>query len=421
MRAVFLRVWNDPFLRKSGVFFIGSMIVAVLNYLFYPVLGRHLSLADYGDVQASLSIWSQVMTLLGAFNLAVVHTSTNCDHPGECRAVTNRLQMASFVAVGIICVLLLLGSNWLFETFRFTTRSLLFVLPLLLIGNSMYGIRIGYLQGKGRFFSVSLANILLSGGRLVFALLLIVMGWRSFGALFGVLLSQILAISFVFWKTRHMHAVVDEAESYQLESGRMRRELMFVGLIVCSMYFVSSLYLTDVLFVKHYFSPELAGVYSGISTVANIAFFLTGPIITVMLSSLRVDHSIAQRRQGYVKALSLVCALGGGVVLAFFLFPTFIIRLLMGARYVSYAHLLPWLGAAFFCASLVYLGVAFGLVMRRKRLILLAACGISLLAFLMITRHASLDQIVQNFFICDLAAALGAFACAYPDLRQKSA
>ena len=59
------------------------MIVAFFNYLFYPVLSRLLSPADFGDVQALISLITQSAIILGAFSVVAVNITTGyMDIPG---------------------------------------------------------------------------------------------------------------------------------------------------------------------------------------------------------------------------------------------------------------------------------------------------------------------------------------------------
>ena len=68
---------TDTFLRHNAVFFLGNMAVNVLNYLFYPILGRMLAPSYFGEVQVLFSILSHVTIFFNVFGLVVVNSVAN--------------------------------------------------------------------------------------------------------------------------------------------------------------------------------------------------------------------------------------------------------------------------------------------------------------------------------------------------------
>ena len=64
---------KDDFLKNNAIFFIGSMAVAVLNYLYHPILGRMMSVEDFGEVQSLISLFIQLSIFMGVFNIITVN------------------------------------------------------------------------------------------------------------------------------------------------------------------------------------------------------------------------------------------------------------------------------------------------------------------------------------------------------------
>lgn len=394
------------------------MGVAFLNYLFHPVLAARLSLADFGDVQAMFSLITELSTVLGAFTLAAVHASVNCDEKGECVAVIALLQKSAFAMLGISFLGLVVFASSLTNALHFTSITPFFAVAILLVSSSFYTIRVGYLQGQGRFVSVTVGSLLVAGGRLLFAVLLVALGFRAFGAIAGIVLAQVVALAFVFWQTRHGLRRSATEEPVHLSWPRIKKELGYVALVGLTMAYVTVLYTADVLIVKRYFSPEVAGMYSGIATIAKITFFTTSPLVTVLISSIRLNGDRLARRASFLKGLALVSLIGGGVTLLFLLVPTFFVHLLMGSRYLPSAHLLPWLGATFFLVSLTNAAISLGLALRQKKLLVLVACGSLALSLLTVFHHATLDQVIQNGLLVAFVSCVAAFACLVPQLKR---
>lgn len=71
------------FLRHNAIYMVGSLSVAALNYLFYPVLGRMLSPADFGEVQALTSLFTQAAIFLTILTYVTVHVTVNVPKNGR--------------------------------------------------------------------------------------------------------------------------------------------------------------------------------------------------------------------------------------------------------------------------------------------------------------------------------------------------
>lgn len=84
MPSVFLDMirnfFSDKFFRDNAVFFIGSMVIAVLNYLYHPVLSRMMSVEEFGEVEALLSLTYLTGILLTAFGTIATNIAANHGH-----------------------------------------------------------------------------------------------------------------------------------------------------------------------------------------------------------------------------------------------------------------------------------------------------------------------------------------------------
>lgn len=413
MIHIIKRAVQDPFFRNSALFFFASMIVAFLNYIFHPILARLLSLQDFGDVQAIFALYGLLATVLAGFSIATVHASVNCEDQNECASIIATLRKTALVVILIIFAFLALGSQFLASQLHFSNAWLFVVLGASLIMGALQAFRNGYLQGQRDFKSVSIANIIISGGRLVFAVLFVFVGWKSFGAAFGMLAAQIVSFVFVFQKTRKILSV----HASSLGSERVKQELLYVGFFAVSTIFVTVLYNTDILVVKRFFSPDIAGGYSGISTIGNIVYFSTSSFAAVLLSSIKRTHGVETRRRLFFKAVMFISLIGGVFSLICSIFPEFVTRVLMGTQYVPYASLLPWLIFAFLGASLVNVCIYFLLALRDHALIGYAICLLLFLICCIGFRHKTPLEIAQDYFIVNFVALIGASILVAKHLR----
>ena len=63
---------RSRFLRHNSVFFISAVAVGALNYLYYPIMGRLLNTAQFGEVQTLISLFLQIAIFLSVLGLVTI-------------------------------------------------------------------------------------------------------------------------------------------------------------------------------------------------------------------------------------------------------------------------------------------------------------------------------------------------------------
>ena len=207
------------------------MVVAFLNYMFHPVLGRLLSPADFGDVQALISLITQSAIIFGAFSVVAVNITTNTENPHERDAIITELQKIAFWIIGVVFVLLLLSVSELKSFFNFSTIYPLLGLAIILPISAITTFRNAFLQGVGRFASLSLAGIISSAGRLFFAVAFILLGFGVFGATVGIIIANVSVLVYLWYQTRKSMHLGAKANVHTLEKGSVVKELTYGGLV----------------------------------------------------------------------------------------------------------------------------------------------------------------------------------------------
>ena len=410
--ALIAKIRTDVFFRRYIIYFTGSMIVAVLNYLFYPVLGRMLTPSDFGDVQVFISLITQTGIIFGAFSIVAVNITANVENIHERNAILAELQKICFYVVGALAVILLLFFSKLNTFLQLdTVYPIIGVLALLFLSASST-FRSAYLQGQGRFIGLSVSGIISSAGRLVFAVLLILLGIGSLGAIGGIIAAQIAAVCFLWNLTRNSLNLSTRTNVHVLEKGSIKKELLYGILVLFASGLVTFMYTSDVLIIKHLFDPHDAGLYSGISAIAKIIFFVTAPTIAVLLPAVKLKNSIKENSLALLKSLGLTFCLGGAVLLVFYLFSDITIKVLLGEQYLSLAHILPKVGVVMFLASLLNVFVYYFLALRKFILIVISLVGVLCTAFLLLMSHDSIDSVL-NSLIWSLFIILGLFLIFY--------
>ena len=68
---------SSDFLRNNAIFFAGSVLVGALNYLYYPLIGRLVSPATFGEIQTLVSLFLQFTIFLNVLGMITVNIMAN--------------------------------------------------------------------------------------------------------------------------------------------------------------------------------------------------------------------------------------------------------------------------------------------------------------------------------------------------------
>ncbi len=151
--------------------------------------------------------------------------------------------------------------------------------------------------------------------------------------------------------------------------------------------------------VKKYFSPELAGFYSGMAIIGRIIYFLVSSIPAVLLPSIKIKDENKENKKIMIKAIALTAFLGISALAVFSAFPEFITKILIGNRYAEYAYLLPKISTYLLLVSFSSLFFYYFLALRKNHIILPALLGPLTVIVLCYIIHSNISTVVNNFLI----------------------
>ncbi len=401
---------ESPFLRQNLVFFIGSLLVGGFNYIYYPLLGRLMEPHDYGEVQALVALFMQLLIFLGVLSQVTVNIVANyTDETRKQRVVFELEKLAFMIGLGLLAVGCI--ASWqVREFFKLESVWPFITLLVVIVISVPLTFRTAYLRARQRFGLVSGVNVIGAAGKVALSALLVWWGWQTFGAIAGIMLAQVLSFGYAAYKTRQLGFMRPAGTRYfsRLQLKEIRPELKYAGFVfICSMA-VMLLSSIDIFIVKHYFDPQTAGEYAGISTVARIIFFLTASISQVLLPAVKLANPAAENRKLLIKSFLFLSVTGGLAALIIAVFSTTSVKLLMGSDYLRYVELLPWLCLAMFLLSVINLVVSYYIALRKYEVLGIIVSGTCMTVILLWAWHDSVRDIVVNLIVGSIAM-LGLF------------
>ncbi len=409
MHSFTQRLRQSSFVRHNAIYFAGSVLIGFLNYLYYPVLGRLLEPAAFGEVQTLASLFLQMSIFLGVLGLITVNITANYDDVAWRNRIILELEKLALLTATLVLALAVVFGGVLKDYFRFGSSLPFAVLGLAIVVTVPYMLRSAYLNGRQQFGLNALAGIVGAGSKLVLSVGLVALSLGTSGALLGIVLAQLLALAVATSYTRrHGFASSWHTHAFSLlpDMRLVAPELKYALLVLTGSLTITVLYSVDIVVIKHYFDAHTAGLYAGVATVARIIFFLTASVAQVLMPSVRLNRPARENTQLLVKSLVLLLTLGGGALVVFAIAPRLIIRLLMGGDYVRYAGLLPRLGLAIFVISIVNLFVTYYMALRRYAIGLIAVAGALLTYGLMLLNHDTPEAVVSSLLYGSGALAM---------------
>jgi O-antigen/teichoic acid export membrane protein len=405
MEQLIKKVRQSAFVRHNAILFVGSMSIGLLNYLYYPVIGRLLNPGKFGEVQTLFSLFAQITIFLSVLGLIVVNIVANENDTAKRNRLIVELEKLAFGISIVLLVITIAGGEALKHFFNFGSAIPFTMLALAVLVGTPTAFRMGYLRGQKTFGLVSITGIVAAALDLIFSVVFVLAGWGTSGAIFGLVLANFFAFGFAAFAARR-HGFTESFGKHLVRLPDLRLilpELKYALLVLTGSLAITGMYSIDTIAVKHYFDAHTAGLYAGISTVARIIFFLTASIAGVLLPSIRMHHSVRENQQTLQKSFLLLIGIGGAAFIVFAIFPKFVIRVLMGSTYLTYADLLPRLSLAIFTISILNLFILYHMALRRYAIMLIVIIGIVVTLGLLATNHHTLQAVIDGLLFGSFA------------------
>jgi len=399
---------HSQFLRHNAVFFLGSVTVGALNYLYYPVLGRLLAPAAFGEVQTLISLFLQLGIFLSVLSLVTVNIVANATDDEQRNRLVLEFERLALV-VALVLVVLTLFLQPVFQRFlHFESAWPFTLLAIAIVVTVPFTLRGAFLRGQQRFGLASIANLTGSAAKLIGSAVLVAIGLGTAGAIGGVVLAQSIACALVVWWSLRL-GLHDGGLRPRLRLPDLRLllpELRYALVVLAASLVITVQYSIDILVIKHYFDAHTAGLYAGIASVARIIFFLTASIALVLMPAVRLHNGGRENRMLLIKSFILFAAVATPALALLLLFPKFVAGTLMGASYEAMADVLPRLSIAILIISILNLLVTYYLALRKYGIAAVTLLGALITYALMAANHETVTAVV-NGLLAGSAIMLG--------------
>ncbi|MBI2600857.1 oligosaccharide flippase family protein [Candidatus Daviesbacteria bacterium] len=374
----------------SVLMIIGSNLINGLNYIYHFIMGRMLGPASYGE----LSVLFSLMGLLGiftlSFGLVIVKFVSGAKSDEEVKKLANWINKKIILVSLIFGVFIVLISPFLSEFLNIGNLVLFVLIAFYAVFSYPAFFNRSILQGLLKFKEMLFSILVDNSIKLTLGILMVYLGYSVGGALFALVVASMIGwLSSIYFIKDYLD--VKTRGNPQLKAMFVYSIPVFIQSVA-----VTSLYSSDLVLVKHFFSSYESGLYAALSTFGKIIFFATAPISSVMFPLISRKHS---KGEGYHKvflySLLLTLGLSISILAAYFVFPRLIIEMLYGPKFIDASYLLFKFGlfmTIFTTASLV---ISYYLSLGKSRIVIfpLFAAAVQLVGIWLY--HDSLDTVIN--------------------------
>jgi len=343
---------NKALLSGSIILLIAFNLFNVLNFVFQFSMARLLTVEDYGVLATLFSI----IYILGVFTEGVqtilAKYSSSEKSPGKVKNLLKRSINRALIFSSILFLIYLAIAYPLSGLLKIN-YLLLSLNGLIIFTSFLTPISRGVMLGKKKFKSLGLNLVTDSTVKLVLAIILVLLGWKVYGAIAATIIGGVVAFLFSF---RSLRAIMKskEKEADASEIYNYSKPVIFLMLIIIAFYSL------DVLVAKIVFPADIAGYYALASILGKTIFWGTQPISRAMFP-LSAEKKTKTRGLLY-NSLALVIGLIVLALLLFYFFPDLILTIFSGKEDISQASgILFFVGVSFGLQSLANLAILYKL------------------------------------------------------------
>lgn len=399
MKDLIKKAIKNPLFSGSAIMIFGSNSASALNYLYHFIIGRLLGPSFYGELASLISVIGLLGIIPGAVSLVIVKQISSAKNDEDVVHLIRWFKSKIFVISLIFSFVVFLLSPIISSFLHIQKISYLFMISLFFLFSLQAAFNRSILQGVLKFKEMVNTILFENGVKLILSVLLVLVGF----AVGGVMMAFVFSSLFGLFLTNYYLKDKNKKNSSNKPINIRPLFLLAIPFLIQSIS-ITSIYSSDVILVKHFFSPYEAGIYASLSTLGKIIFFGAGPISGVMfpLVSKRIS-----RGESYKKVFMYSFIATGlfalGVCVFYLVFPNLAISILFGKAYLGSSDLLIWFGTFMSLFTLSALLVSYGISLGKNKIVILPLFFAILQIVMIYIFHTDLMQVV---LISNLVTAL---------------
>lgn len=385
---------NNQALINTLIVTVGSLLGSFFSYLLQFGLGRVLSVEDFGSFNVLLSFSYLLGVPAGVFGLSLVKLVSSLLAKEDFKTLTTlfwKLVWLSLLIGGIIFIVIFLARDVISRGLRIGDVMAVVMFGAVMGFSFFNVIQQSYFQGLMRFKALSIYRVLSSVFRLVLPFLFAYLGYRVAGVFFGMSIGILLTFILSLFGLRKNFTEYENAD--------VRQHVGFILSFGASVLFINFglmlLNNVDMILVKSFFDPTLAGYYAGTVTLGKILLFGAGSVATVMfpvISNLVGKGESYKRQFRLFFIIQVIFSIGG--MLSFWFLPSIVTHVFFGSKFDSSIEYLPLFSIFIGLYVILNFLILYFLAINKNRVFFVLVPGVILQLILINKFHGTLYEVI---------------------------
>lgn len=386
----------------SAVLLSGSTFATLFSFAYNVVIAHFLGPDDYGQAVAVYTVLTLVSTLTLSFQLLTAKVTAQQETPGAKSAVYRNLHRQSFVCGAVVAFSLILFERQIADYLHLSSPWLI---PLIAVGAGFYvplGTRRGFVQGLYGFRRLATNLVLEAAVRLGGSWIMVLLGTGVTGVI-----AANAAASVIAWAT-----IVPERSGTILNPVQLRHVLPEMSQAL--VFFSGQMLInnSDMVLVKHYFVPMLAGLYAAVALIGRVIYTFSSAITNSMFPiSAGARHEDRKSLSLMATSLLLVLGTGAAMTLSLLVVPARVWTVFFGAGFqmpghhgLSYLLALKGIACVIYSLSVVIITYEMSYKIANTSWIQLAFSGAVIAGICLF--HSSLEEVILVQMVLMIALLL---------------
>lgn len=396
---------------------MGGVSAGVLGYLFQIIMGRMLSVSEYGIFSALMAMIIVIgapmsaLTMIIARRVSAFRSDKDISNLSHLFFWINR----RLILISIVLIVIIIFNAKSLQNFLLIEKSVyLFSLVAIILIAFPQAIINGFLQGLQYFKWLALSSVFVTFLKIIFAITLIYVGLGVTGALGGVIFSSLalLIITYII-----LYPSIKKTNV----SGSSSTQLLFKSSfpVLLANFAFAIMTQIDIVLVKHYFSSQEAGIYAAASILGKAVMYLPSGISSALFPMVAENHASGESSQNlFLQAVSLTFLLSLIGALFYYFFADNIILLFYGDDYKEASNILKYFGFAILPMSLIMIAeqflIAIGRVLFAYLFVIVAPLQIIVIYFY----HDSVLNILLALFISGSILVISGYGFLWREFKK---
>ena len=411
---------KDQTVSGTVVVTTGLFVSSIFSYFLQFALARYLSVQEYGDFNALLSLFYIIGVPSTVLGISIIKVVSELKAEKEYEKVSGlfwNLSLFSLIFGAILALLFVVLQKQIGLYLKIIDQQALNVYAVVILLSFLSLIPQSFLQGLLKFNSYALYVVILGLLRLAIPVMFVLVGYGVAGAYGGISVVVILTffISLLLLKSELINKI--HKISFKKYYKRILTFSASVLLVNLGLMLLNNI---DVLLVKRFFQPETAGYYAGVVTVGKILLFGAGTVSVVMFPQISEAHAKNQKvYEKLKKFLTLQFIIVAAGVSVFSIVPALIVKIMFGPAFLPTVPFIPSFAVFIGLYVLITFMVNFFLAINQTRVFLLLMPAVVLQFLVLHIFNDSLFTVIRVNIL--IAAALLALLFVYGfSIRRRS-